>query len=233
MPRSILEYAAVDKFAMLFITAKHTKGSKPDGVSSANKDSYDPTFLNAFKDDGLGIPDSITCQNYEHNFEEVDGVVNLHGLSKNKPSFKCQKMTMIWSNPDITDTPIKYHREDGPALIQFSDYCLMHNNGERRGFEVGQWLFRWFENGKAHREAGPIAANGDRLSASLDNEGVMRVDSESRSIFDWRYPNGGERIDATTVDQIIREHDLEVNEFAIGPNAFVNPMDQIAFYAHI
>lgn len=230
MKRTVFEYAATDKWLLLYLTAEGKHVNDLEALHTVTKDRFDQDMASAFEDD-LGVPDAITCSGVSINLDDNG---DFHGgtlMKDKKKSTAVKSMLLTWFKHGDNDRNVK-HRVDGPAHVEFKQFETGHRRGRRICFHLGSWKFIWYQNGRIFRDAGPYSINGDAIDALVDESGNIRTTKAIQAQYGWNHPGGG-NLTEQTIQKAIRENEIALNRLDPGPSVFDNEMEQAIFYTSV
>lgn len=186
--------------------------------------------------DVLYLPDTIW---YEANGVKVVNTTDIQGVKMPGKRYSHKgTMQFFWGK-----APDKYHREDGPALIQLVNYAVTVAT-TKKGFThflatADEVIWSWYENGLPFRLGGPYEYSREKMKSlrSYDhNSGNMEaamVDLELDQLsFKWILPSSKKQMLSSDLIPICQNLGITINPhhtLKIFPSAAA----EMNFYAEI
>lgn len=207
--RSLLDYAATDMFAVLFLTANGMEDFE-GGTSRVEQKDFATELCG-----GDHLPYSVSS------------------ISGTDVSFDLSE-TGLLSHFYASIFRLVTQAEDGPELVEFRDYLVSFTEGRVTGFQFDVLEAWWVHNGKYQRESGPWHIQLGRVSAERSAEGALGVVGTKvpALVVDWEHPAGGNISRAMMETAIIRSG-VTIDLLSAGPSVFSNPVDDMIFYSCI
>lgn len=224
---TVLEYPATDKYLWLLLTAngvgaKVKNGSKTISVSASD---FDPEVVAGMEDFYLGIPTNIIAVGITPKLDHVGN------FSAGTDSFTAERITFEWREDRAeSDGPI-LHRDDGPAIVEYTDFATEHNSiGDRVGFKANSARFYWYQENRMKRQFGPNALIFPNLDILIDDDGTMKTRQPRLSAqLYWEHPKGGD-ISVDRINRLLESEEVEMNQLSPSETVFPDEAEAMIFY---